>query len=279
MPGSAQTPHDPSTPKEGAESGPRRTSEVKPSLVMIVEDSPDTRAIIRQSLLALGHHTIEAENGLVAQELCRKELPDAIVLDVMMPKMTGLEFVKWFREEVKSPFVPVLMLTALAEVEHKVEGLGVGADDYLVKPFNYRELQARLQALLRISVLTNDLYRRTGELQAANAKLSEMQNVLVAKERELTAAQMAGAAAHNLGQPLTTVLLHCRVLEKALAPLAESSDQGVRDSSRQVETAVKAIQQECGAMRDVVTKLKQSDGSAVKEYVGNVKIVDLDSEP
>lgn len=237
-----------------------------PSLVLVVEDDKDTRSIIRQALVASGHFVVEAEDGIAAQERVREQLPDLIVLDVMMPRMTGIEFVKWFRDSYAEPFVPVLMLTALGDVDHKVEGLSGGADDYQVKPFNYRELQARVQALLRIRTLTNELYRRTKELEAANAKLSEMQTQLIAKERELVAVQMAGAAAHNLGQPLTTVLLHCRVLEKAIG------SKGPEDALQ----TVKAIQAECEAMRQVMAKLKTVDAQSTTEYVGATKILDLE---
>ena len=246
--------------------GPDSSSAVKPSLVLIVEDDRDTRTVIRQSLVANGHHVIEAEDGVDAQSRVREQLPDLIVLDVMMPRMNGMEFMRWFRAEIRDTFVPVLMLTALGDVDHKIEGFTEGADDYQVKPFNYRELQARVQSLLRIKALTNDLYRRTAELQAANTQLSQMQVQLVTKERELTAAQMAGAAAHNLGQPLTTLLLHCRVLEKAVTGA---------DTEKALQT-VRSIQSECEAMRTVMTKLKTADPKSTTEYLGSATIIDIE---
>ena len=250
---------------------------VEPSLILTVEDDNDTRAIIRQALLAMNHHVLEAADGIEAQEVLKKQTPDAIVLDVMMPRMNGIEFVKWLRSEFKSPFIPVLMLTALGAVEDKVEGLTVGADEYLVKPFNYRELQARVQALLRIKKLTADLYRRSSELEAANTKLSEAQAALVIKERDLAAMQMAGAAAHNLGQPITTALLHCRLAEKACETLlGAASDTSGKSPAAQVQQAVKAIQHECETMRAGIAKLKTADASSVVDYVGKMQILDID---
>ncbi len=255
---------------------PGSRAPIPPSLVMVVDDDSDTRSVIRQALLVLGHHIIEAEDGEVAQKRCEEQLPDVIILDLMMPRVTGLEFLKWFRGAVQEPYVPVLMLTALADVEHKVEGLSSGADEYLVKPFNYKELQARVQALLRIRVLTNDLYRHARELEEANTRLSAMQEALVAKERELVAVQMAGTAAHNLGQPLTTVLLHCRVLEQGLSPLLPSLTGKNREAADGALRAAEAITKECQTMREVVTKLRATHADSVTDYVGGVKILDID---
>jgi DNA-binding response OmpR family regulator len=246
--------------------------------ILIVEDNADTRAIIRQSLIAVGYQVTEAENGCQAQVCCREHLPDAIVLDVMMPQMTGIEFVQWFRDEIRKPFVPVLMLTALGEVEHKVEGLRLGADDYLVKPFNYKELQARLHALLRIGVLTNDLYRRTEELQEAYARLSQMQAALIAKERELVAAQLAGATAHGLGQPVTALLLHCRLAAKSLAELDAQAGAGPQPAVEQLGKIFSSVQQECETIRDIMSRLKNVDTSKVADYVDGVKILDIEKK-
>lgn len=245
------------------------------SLILIVDDDADTRSVIRQSLHATGYQVAEAEDGLAAQAACKKSLPDLIVLDVMMPKMTGIEFITWFRASFQEPFVPVLMLTALSDVNQKVEGLASGADDYLVKPFNYRELQARIQALLRIKELTNDLFRRTTELLAANARLSEMQQALVRKERELVAAQMAGAAAHNIGQPLTATLLQCRMLEKNLERLQQSSSEEDKRSALQAAQAAAAIRTECESIKNILAKLQSADPNSVTEYIPGKTILDL----
>lgn len=236
--------------------------------ILIVDDDADIRVIIRQSLAANGYEISEAEDGISAQQSCLQQLPDLVILDLMMPRMTGMEFVQWFREEYKEPFVPVLMLTALGDMDHKVEGITGGADDYLVKPFNYRELAVRVEALLRIKTLTNALYRRTGELEQANQQLSEMQATLISKERELVAMQMAGATAHNLGQPLTTVLLHCRVLEKSLAGLDNSL-------VNKLQAPINAIKAECATMNEVVGRLQVVNAGATETYVGSSSILDL----
>ena len=246
-----------------------------PSVILVVDDDADTRAVIKQSLEALGHHVDEARDGVDAQEKCNVKLPDIIVLDVMMPRMTGMQFLKWFREAYTEPFVPVLLLTALTTIEQRVEGLVGGADEYLAKPFNFRELQARVHALLRISALTNALYRHAKELESANSQLEQMQDALVAKERELVAAQMAGTAAHTLGQPLTTMLLHCRVLSSTLAPLLQSESEKERAAAEQAVKTAQSIQAECEQMSHILAKLKTADGNSVTDYVGGIKILEI----
>lgn len=243
--------------------------------ILIVDDDRDTRSVIRQSLSVLNYQCLEAEDGVSAQLECKKSLPDLIVLDVMMPRMTGIEFVKWFRSEVSEPFIPVLMLTALGDVERKVEGLTSGADDYLVKPFNYRELQARVQALLRIKELTNDLFRQTAELLAANARLTEMQQELLQKERELATARLAGAAAHNIGQPLTAALLQCQLLDKSVQTLQTVIPEVHQRALERVCHTSSAIRHECEAIKDILYRMQHADPNAITDYVSGRTILDL----
>lgn len=232
-----------------------------PPVVLVCDDNADTRSIIRASIAALGAAVVEAQNGQEALERCREQLPDAIIMDVMMPIMSGTEFVKAFRSEVSDPFVPIMMVTALSEVENKVEGLESGADDYLVKPFNARELQARVFALLRTKKLTARLHQRTRELQDAQA-------ALVAKERELVAMQLAGAASHRLKQPIQSIMLHCHLITQALSDVRNGGAERVAD-------AVNVIQQECGSLNEVLMQLEKANPNQTAEYVGDMKIVDL----
>lgn len=242
--------------------------------ILIVEDDKNMRLIIKQALQVLECKIIEATNGLEAQEICKKSLPDVIALDLMMPKMGGMEFMKWFREEYQKPYVPVLMLTALSEIEDKIQGFAAGTDDYLVKPFNVLELQARVRALIKIKKLTNELYLRNEQLENLNLKLQSAQQALVAKERELVAAQMAGAAAHNLGQPVTAIALHCRLLEKNFENILNNKVEAT-EFLNQARKEVEAIKKECKGINEVMERLKQVNPQAVSSYVEGMKILDI----
>jgi two-component system response regulator MprA len=115
--------------------------------VMVVDDEPGVRAALERALRVERYDVQVAGDGAEALALLADRSPDAIVLDVAMPEVDGLEVCR--RRRAPGARTPVLMLTAGAAVDARVEGLDAGADDYLVKPFALRELQARLRALLR----------------------------------------------------------------------------------------------------------------------------------
>jgi diguanylate cyclase (GGDEF)-like protein len=119
------------------------------SRILVVDDDPDCRAILKTGLEFKQYDVMQASNGVEALALVAAGPPDLIILDVMMPKMDGLEVCRRLRGSFKTNTIPVLMLTARAEVEARVQGLAEGADDYLPKPFDMRELLARVEMLLR----------------------------------------------------------------------------------------------------------------------------------
>jgi DNA-binding response OmpR family regulator len=114
--------------------------------IMIVDDEKKLRQMIRVYLEQDGFRVVEAGNGREALFTARQEKPDLVILDLMMPEMNGYEFLRAFSRESQTP---VIMLTAKVEDTDKILGLELGADDYVTKPFNVRELQARVRAVLR----------------------------------------------------------------------------------------------------------------------------------
>jgi two-component system response regulator MprA len=115
--------------------------------VLVTDDERSVRSSIRRALTLEGYRVSEAEDGAQALAAIAREAPDAVVLDVMMPELDGLEVCRALRD--RGDATPVLMLTARDEIDQRVRGLDAGADDYLVKPFALEELLARLRALLR----------------------------------------------------------------------------------------------------------------------------------
>jgi len=118
----------------------------KAPVVLTVDDEPSMRRMIRLELESQSFDVIEASDGRTALNMARRDKPDAIVLDVRMPDMSGLEVMRELRE---TSSVPIILLTGRDSDQQKVDGLQGGADDYLVKPFNPDELSARLRAVLR----------------------------------------------------------------------------------------------------------------------------------
>ncbi len=117
-------------------------------LILAVDDEPKMTRFIRLNLELEGYRVSEAADGLEALRKVRDELPDLVLLDVMMPEMDGFDTLEHIRETSN---VPVIMLTVKGEEEDKIRGLELGADDYVTKPFSARELSSRIKALLRRS--------------------------------------------------------------------------------------------------------------------------------
>jgi two-component system response regulator AdeR len=117
--------------------------------VLVVEDDSDIAQMVELYLRDAGYHTERAGDGVRALELWRAAAPDLILLDIGLPKLDGLEVLKRVRVDTTRPQVPVILLTARAEEVDELIGLGLGADDYVTKPFSPRTLLARVQAMLR----------------------------------------------------------------------------------------------------------------------------------
>lgn len=120
--------------------------ELRDKLILLVDDEPRLVTFMRVNLEAEGCRIISADNGRKALERVREDMPDAVLLDIMMPGLDGYETLRRLRE---FSAVPVVILTAKDEEEDRIRGLELGADDYIGKPFSHRELVSRLRAVLR----------------------------------------------------------------------------------------------------------------------------------
>jgi diguanylate cyclase (GGDEF)-like protein len=139
--------------------------------ILVVDDHEDNIELLRARLEARGYEVEGASDGQAALDAVVRNCPDLILLDVMMPKMDGIEVVRRLKANADLPFIPVIMQTALDSTENKVEGLDAGADDYITKPINFAELEARVNSLLRIKALQSALAARETELEELNDKL------------------------------------------------------------------------------------------------------------
>jgi two-component system phosphate regulon response regulator PhoB len=120
--------------------------------ILIVDDEKDIRELIAMNLMREeAYHILEAEDGLQALRQAKNERPDLIILDLMLPQMDGLTVYRNLRDNAITSQIPVIMLTARGRLEQKLEGLELGADDYMPKPFSPKELMLRVRNLLRRS--------------------------------------------------------------------------------------------------------------------------------
>jgi len=142
--------------------------------ILVVDDVEVNIQLLTSYLTAEGYEVICAADGEDAIEKVRSSDPDLVLLDVMMPKMNGFDACRILKEDTKTKFVPVIMVTALNEIEDKIKGIDSGADDFLSKPFNKLELLARVRSLLRIKYLHDALQQKVIELQRAKEELRQL---------------------------------------------------------------------------------------------------------
>ncbi|GAB2612706.1 hypothetical protein GCM10027035_06370 [Emticicia sediminis] len=129
------------------------------NILLIVDDNEDIRQYLR-SIFEKEYKIIEAVNGKDGIEKATAQVPDIIISDLMMPEMDGFEFCKILKADEKTSHIPIIMLTAKANIESRIEGLELGADDYLTKPFNSQEMQARVKNLLMIREKLRKYYQK-----------------------------------------------------------------------------------------------------------------------
>ena len=117
--------------------------------ILVVEDEPAIQALIEVNLRRAGHNVLLAADAETARQLVRDALPDLVLLDWMLPGMSGIDFARLLRGDARTRRLPIIMLTARAGERDKIDGLELGADDYVTKPFSPRELVARIKAVMR----------------------------------------------------------------------------------------------------------------------------------
>lgn len=121
----------------------------KPFRVLVVDDEPDLVMLLEEHLTHEGYDVVVATSGMQAITKAREEKPDIILLDVMMPGVSGFDVCNILQDFAETATIPIIFLTAVAETRRKVMGLNLGADDYITKPFDLHELAARVHAALR----------------------------------------------------------------------------------------------------------------------------------
>ncbi len=142
--------------------------------ILVVDDVPVNIQLLSTYLSSEGYNIITARSGEEAVNMVGKHHPDLVLLDVMMPKMNGYQVCEIIKADEETNFIPVIMVTALKEVEDKIKGMNAGADDFISKPFNKLELLVRVRSLLRIKYFHDELIDKNIELQKTKEKLRQL---------------------------------------------------------------------------------------------------------
>jgi DNA-binding response OmpR family regulator/two-component sensor histidine kinase len=150
------------------------------SIILIVEDNTDLRNYMTQNL-DLSYRILEAENGRTGMDIAIKNIPDLVISDLMMPEMDGMEMCKHLKTDERTSHIPIILLTAKADRDSKLEGLDVGADDYIIKPFDAEELQVRIKNLIGQRRKLRDRYRKEFLTEPANLEIDPAEEEFLSK--------------------------------------------------------------------------------------------------
>lgn len=228
--------------------------------ILIVDDEAAIREVIAAALEMAGYRTIEAGNAQDAHAIVVDQKPDLILLDWMMPGTSGVELARRLKRDALTAEIPIIMLTAKGEEEHKISGLDAGADDYITKPFSPRELVARLKAVLRRSTpagldtiidiqglqLDPNSHRVTAndvELNVGPTEFRLLQFFMTHAERAYTRGQLLDQVwGGNVYVDERTVDVHIRRLRIALGDDYKNMVQTVRGTGYRFSTKAADIQ-------------------------------------
>ncbi|MCB9235541.1 MAG: response regulator [Bacteroidia bacterium] len=197
-------------------------------VVLVVEDNDGLRAFIRDELAA-EFEVVEAENGRIGLEKAREMVPDLVVTDLMMPVMDGMQLTSHLKNEVATSHIPVIMLTAKASDASKISGLESGADDYLTKPFNARELILRMQNMLKFR---DRLQQQFGQSEGAvaEAKVGEPGEDLFLQRVKAAVLEHLDQSEYSVEDLAATLNLSTKQLQRKLKALSgQSPNQFMRN--------------------------------------------------
>jgi len=232
-----------------ANSGRRQQPAVAPGLLLVVDDDATNRDVLSRRLKRQGHDVRTASNGRDALKLVREAAFDLVLLDIMMPDMDGYEVLGHIKADDRLHHIPVIMISALNEVQSVVRCIEAGAEDYLAKPFNPTLLKARIGACLekkrgrdRETVLFEQLQNNYKRLQEVEKLRDDMRNMIV----------------HDLRTPLTAVIVGVEMLEK---------DGALNESQRELMAiAVGGGKTLLGMINDLLDVEKMESGSTQLQY-------------
>ena len=218
--------------------------------ILVVDDDIYIRSFLQKRLVSLGYGVTLADNGETGLELANKERPDLIVSDWNMPKMDGKEFCQRIKNDSELKYTYFILLTARDSSEDKIEGMEYGADDFMTKPFNEKELVARINVGLRFTAL---------------------QQELVMYQHEKAIMELAVTIGHEINNPLGIIMLTLQVMKKKI---------GMKRYA-ELEKDIETCMSNGGRVSDIVKKLCSLEEPQFKPYLknSNVNMLDLTGKP
>src|SRR2546422_7190528 len=198
--------------------------------VLVVDDDQRNVRLMESILRSSGYQVLKAYNGEDALQVVENDSPDLLLLDVMMPKMSGFELCQRLKGRYQTRLLPIILVTALNALEDKVQALEFGADDFLSKPINKVELLAKVRSVLRVKGLQDELELKRAEIEATNQELIRMQGF---KE------SMMQMVVHDLKNPLASIMGNVQLIQMQSVDLTPPTRlkellQRTQESARQL---------------------------------------------
>ncbi len=212
-----------------------------PLRILIVEDDPATVELMEAQLHGEGYSVDSVRDGEEALQRVSQARPDLVLLDIMLPKKSGFEVCKEIKSGEETRAIPVIMVTALKDMESRVKGIAAGADDFLSRPMDKSELLARVKSILRISRLHGELARESRTARESTEKLEMQQRVLRSMSTQLMQAshlkyEFIVNMSHALRTPLNVIIGFSEMLQDELVGKLNDKQskyvRNVRESGR-----------------------------------------------
>lgn len=215
--------------------------------ILVIDDLPENVFMLQDRLEHEGYEVITAYDGYSGIDKAKSELPDLVLLDVMMPEITGLEVCQILVKDPVTKDIPIILVTAKSGAEDTKEGLEAGAFDYIKKPFNRIELLARVNSAL---------------------KLAEAHKLLLESEKRETYIATVVTANHKIKQPLTLLSLSSAALKRELCK-DEISKEAIEKRINYIDVAIKEI-------NDVLNQLNAIKDPVMANYTSNIKMISVE---
>ncbi len=217
--------------------------------ILVIDDLPENVFMLQDRLENEGYEVITAYEGKSGINKAINEHPDLILLDIMMPEVTGIEVCKTLVSNIATADIPIILVTAKSDAEDTREGLEAGAFDYIKKPFNKVELLARINSAL---------------------KLAEAHKLVLEVEKKNTFSATVVTTNHKIKQPLTLITLTAAAVKRELNK-ETISKEAILKKLEYIEVAVNEI-------NDVLNKMHAIKQPVFSEYVKNIKMIDVDKK-
>jgi signal transduction histidine kinase len=227
-----------------------KSAETSKSRILIVEDDPAIIELMKAQLHGEGYFVDSVRDGDLALKRVEETLPDLVLLDIMLPKKSGFEVCKRIRAGQATANIPVIMVTALKDMESRVKGIAVGADEFLTRPVDKAELVARVKSLLRITRLSRELADEAQTVQESDQKIEIQQRALKLMSTQLMQAshlkyEFIVDMSHSLRTPLNVIIGFSEMLQDELVgDLNEKQTKyvrNIRNSGRELQQLIANI--------------------------------------